>query len=125
MPRNQHKLSSIDKHIGERIKVLRMLKKITQAELGKELDVSFQQIQKYESGSNSVKVATLYKISIILKVSILFFYQELPDIKAHEPMLSNENLTLIAAYQHISDQNAQSLIKKLITLLSQTKVKNP
>jgi len=125
MPRNQHKLSSIDKHIGERIKVLRMLKKITQAELGKELDVSFQQIQKYESGSNSVKVATLYKISIILKVSILFFYQELPDIKAHEPMLSNENLTLIAAYQHIPDQNAQSLIKKLITLLSQTKVKNP
>ena len=66
-----------------------------------------------------------HKISIILKVSILFFYQELPDIKAHEPMLSNENLTLIAAYQHISDQNAQSLIKKLITLLSQTKVKNP
>lgn len=60
-----------DKEIGLRIRAIRIDRKLSQSELGTQLDVSFQQIQKYEKGVNRLSVVRLMKIARILKTSPL------------------------------------------------------
>jgi transcriptional regulator with XRE-family HTH domain len=61
---------SIDKAIGGRLKMYRQRANISQTALGKHLGVSFQQVQKYENGTNRVSAATLIKISRALNVPV-------------------------------------------------------
>ena len=61
---------SIDKAIGARLKMYRQRANISQTALGKHLCVSFQQVQKYENGTNRVSAATLIKISRFLNIAI-------------------------------------------------------
>ncbi len=61
---------SIDKAIGGRLKMFRQRANISQTALGKHLGVSFQQVQKYENGTNRVSAATLIKISRALNISV-------------------------------------------------------
>lgn len=61
---------SIDKAIGGRLKMYRQRANISQTALGKHLGVSFQQVQKYENGTNRVSAATLIKISRFLNIAI-------------------------------------------------------
>ena len=68
MPKaNSH---SIDKAIGGRLKMYRQRANISQTALGKHLGVSFQQVQKYENGTNRISAATLIKISRALNVPV-------------------------------------------------------
>jgi transcriptional regulator with XRE-family HTH domain len=60
----------MDKAIGGRLKMYRQRANISQTALGKSLGVSFQQVQKYENGTNRVSAATLIKISKFLNVSV-------------------------------------------------------
>ena len=61
---------TIDKAIGGRLKMYRQRANISQTALGKHLGVSFQQVQKYENGTNRVSAATLIKISRFLNIAI-------------------------------------------------------
>lgn len=61
---------SIDKAIGGRLKMYRQRANISQTALGKHLGVSFQQVQKYENGTNRISAATLIKISRALNVPV-------------------------------------------------------
>jgi transcriptional regulator with XRE-family HTH domain len=61
---------AIDKAIGGRLKMYRQRANISQTALGKHLGVSFQQVQKYENGTNRVSAATLIKISRFLNISV-------------------------------------------------------
>ncbi len=61
---------SIDKAIGGRLKMYRQRANISQTALGKHLGVSFQQVQKYENGTNRVSAATLIKIARFLNISV-------------------------------------------------------
>ena len=61
---------SIDKAIGARLRMYRQRADISQTTLGKQLGVSFQQVQKYENGTNRVSAATLIKIAKFLNISV-------------------------------------------------------
>ena len=61
---------SIDKGIGARLKLYRQRASLSQTALGKHLGVSFQQVQKYENGTNRISAATLVKIAHCLNISI-------------------------------------------------------
>jgi len=60
----------VDRQIGQRIRAFRMAQKISQAELGRRIGVSFQQVQKYESGSNRVRGGRIKKLATALDVSV-------------------------------------------------------
>ena len=60
--------------MGSRIRIVRMRRKITQAALGEFLDVTFQQVQKYENGANRVGASRLYQIANALEVPISEFF---------------------------------------------------
>jgi transcriptional regulator with XRE-family HTH domain len=68
MPRRRNDI--VDAHVGKNIRILRQTRKMSQTDLAKKVGVTFQQIQKYENGSNRVGSGRLYKIATILKVSV-------------------------------------------------------
>ena len=64
----------IDTHVGKRVRLCRMLKGMSQEELGKCVGVTFQQVQKYEKGSNRVGASRLYDFAKILSVDVADFF---------------------------------------------------
>lgn len=70
------KTTEADAAIGRKIKKFRALKGMSQMELSEPLDISFQQLQKYEQGKNRVSAANIQKISQILSVPLSAFFEE-------------------------------------------------
>ena len=66
--------SPIDVHVGSRIRLRRTLLGMSQERLGESLGLTFQQVQKYERGSNRISASKLYEISKVLNVSVAFFF---------------------------------------------------
>ena len=67
----------IDAHIGSRVRLRRLTAGMSQEQLGAELGVTFQQIQKYEKGANRIGAGRLYRIGRILGVPVGYFYEGL------------------------------------------------
>lgn len=68
--------TTFDQQIGLRIRQIRKKKKMSQEQLGKEVGVSFQQIQKYENGHNRISAARLVKVAAVLGTSVNFFLDQ-------------------------------------------------
>jgi transcriptional regulator with XRE-family HTH domain len=66
----------IDRHVGARIRMQRMVSGFSQTELGNAVGVTFQQVQKYEKGANRVGAGRLQQIANVLKVRPDFFFEE-------------------------------------------------
>ena len=71
--------TSIDQHVGARLRLRRSLMEMSQSELGEKLGVTFQQVQKYEKGTNRVGASRLQNIASILNVPVSFFFEDAPD----------------------------------------------
>src|SRR6266576_4882651 len=71
----------IDKHVGSRVRMRRMMLSMSQEKLGDALGLTFQQVQKYEKGTNRIGASRLQQIANILKVPPQFFFEELPKSK--------------------------------------------
>ena len=81
----------IDKHVGSRVRMRRVLLGMSQEKLGEALGLTFQQIQKYEKGANRIGASRLQEISKTLQVAPAFFFEGLPSTNAaHEPGFSEE-----------------------------------
>ncbi len=68
----------IDKHVGSRVRMRRMMLGMSQEKLGDALGLTFQQVQKYEKGTNRVGASRLQQISHILQVPVSFFFEGAP-----------------------------------------------
>src|SRR5258707_9406734 len=68
----------IDKHVGSRVRMRRMMLSMSQEKLGGALGLTFQQVQKYEKGSNRIGASRLQQISDILQVPVEFFFDGAP-----------------------------------------------
>lgn len=109
--------SDIDRIVGQRVRWRRRELKLTQEKLGELLDLTFQQVQKYEKGVNRISAGRLYEVASVLGVPVTYFYDGAEDHLSNErrlvaegdetstaPVISGETLELIAAFQKI--QNA-------------------
>lgn len=72
----------IDIHLGARLRQQRVLAGLSQERLGKELGITFQQIQKYERGTNRIRASTLFHMARILNVPVVWFYEEIPSSRS-------------------------------------------
>ena len=68
----------IDVHVGQRVRLRRMMLGISQENLGADLGITFQQIQKYERGTNRVSASRLQHIAHVLSVPVAYFFEEQP-----------------------------------------------
>ena len=68
----------IDIHAGTRVRTRRKALKISQQELAKHLNLTFQQVQKYERGSNRISASKLFEIAQVLQVPVAYFFEGYP-----------------------------------------------
>lgn len=118
--------SDIDAHVGRRVKMRRMELGLSQQNLGTRLGVSFQQIQKYERGTNRIGAGRLFEIAQVLGVGIDYFYIEAENVPMEEGtggddvarlgqfVMSAEGLMLCRAFMHIKDAATR---KRIVDLL--------
>jgi transcriptional regulator with XRE-family HTH domain len=69
----------IDKHVGSRVRMRRMMISMSQEKLGERLGITFQQIQKYEKGTNRIGASRLQQIAGVLGVPVAFFFEGAPN----------------------------------------------
>lgn len=69
----------IDKHVGSRVRMRRMMLSMSQEKLGERLGLTFQQVQKYEKGANRIGASRLQQIGAILSVPVSFFFEGAPS----------------------------------------------
>lgn len=70
----------IDKHVGSRVRMRRMMLSMSQEKLGDALGLTFQQVQKYEKGTNRIGASRLQQISHTLQVPVAFFFEGAPNL---------------------------------------------
>lgn len=109
-------MKNIDRQIGSRIKLQRKNLNMSQYALSYDLNISFQQVQKYESGKNRVSASRIYEISKILQVSPNFFFEGLDD-KIKTPHSCN-TLKISQIIEKIQNQKVKD---KIISLLIELK----
>lgn len=131
---NKKKPNPTDMHVGSRIKLRRNILGMSQAKLAEDLGITFQQVQKYEKGTNRVGASRLQAISNILGVPVAFFFEDLPqyDEAESKPALvkgspvafgrdfctSAEGLQLNRAFVKIGDLKVRRSIIKLVQTLA-------
>src|SRR3954452_15037064 len=70
-----------DRHVGSRVRMRRMMLSMSQEKLGDALGLTFQQVQKYEKGTNRIGASRLQQISNILQVPVAFFFEGAPNLQ--------------------------------------------
>jgi len=121
----------IDKHVGARVRMRRLMVGMSQGKLGDALDVTFQQVQKYEKGANRIGASRLQQLARVLEVPPSFFFEGAPsgELNAsgfHEPdtssyvvdfLSTNEGLQLNRAFAAIKDPKVRKKILDLVQSL--------
>ena len=123
----------IDVHVGSRVRLRRMLIGMSQEKLGEQLHLTFQQVQKYEKGSNRIGASRLFQISQILGVPVQFFYDDLdfgtghavagfaeaqPQDNVMDFVSTAEGVTLNRAYARITDPQLRRRVLDLVRALA-------
>ena len=117
----------IDKYLGDRLRARRIMMKMSQDDLGKSLGVTFQQIQKYEKGTNRMSAALMVPLAKILGVDIGYFYDEIPNTKRNgeieTPALTELALTLhgrrlIDAFLNLKNDKLRGAVADLAHVLA-------
>lgn len=75
----------VDLHVGARVRLCRKMAGVSQGQLAHSLDLTFQQVQKYERGANRISASKLYAMAMTLQVPVSFFFEGLPDPAVGEP----------------------------------------
>ena len=118
----------IDKHVGSRVRMRRMMLAMSQQKLADALGLTFQQVQKYEDGTNRIGAGRLQQISDILQVPVAFFFEGAPNASAPhgsngsalsmaqiDDFVSNsDGLRLIGAFMRIDNAALRRRIVMLV-----------
>lgn len=123
--RTRGKPTDVDAHVGRRIRQRRTLLGMSQEKLAEALDLTFQQVQKYERGTNRVGAGRLYQLAQALDVPIAYFFEGLGEAiegaeatGPEQDLLSRrESLALIRAYYGISDPAVRRRLRELMKAL--------
>jgi len=105
-----------DVHIGRRLRERRVALGLSQAELAEKLGISFQQVQKYESGANRISGSRLWDISNVLDSHVGYFFDGLDGVVPEdaEPPLDRQTLELARAVNAIEDENVRTHLIRLL-----------
>ncbi|CUH82910.1 helix-turn-helix domain-containing protein [Thalassovita mediterranea] len=105
----------VDIHVGKKLKNLRVLRGQTQTDVAKGLNISFQQVQKYELGRNRISASKLYEIANILNVPPAYFFEGLDQTAdAAGPVIDEETARIAAVFGKIQDDRLKAQIRSFI-----------
>ncbi len=116
--------TNVDAHVGSRMRQRRSLLGMSQGQLGEVLGLTFQQVQKYERGTNRVGASRLWDLARALNVPVSFFYDGLENEAAKDiaapgpdPLAKRETIELVRAYYGIKDVAVRRRICDLLRSL--------
>jgi transcriptional regulator with XRE-family HTH domain len=133
--------NAIDMHVGKRVRLRRTLLGMSQEQLGAELNITFQQVQKYERGANRISASHLWDISQILDVPISYFFDDMSENTMRssprwvsrgdvmdamtsqplkDPMARRETLELVRAYYTIEKPAVRKRIAEMVKSIATT-----
>ena len=130
---NKKQPNPIDIHVGSRVRLRRMMLGMSQEKLGEQLGITFQQIQKYEKGTNRIGASRLQHIARVLSVPISFFFEDAPPTPTGdttgfaEPsstsyvvdfLSSSEGIQLNKAFVRIKDAHQRRRIIDLVRAMA-------
>jgi transcriptional regulator with XRE-family HTH domain len=118
----------IDKHVGSRVRMRRTMLGMSQEKLGDALGLTFQQVQKYEKGTNRIGASRLQQIALTLQVPVAFFFEGAPPPpgkpagfgQAPSPsyvtefLAANDGLTLFKAFMRIGNAKLRRRVVDLV-----------
>lgn len=113
--------NAVDIAVGARIKNLRLRNKLSQTRLGEQVGVTFQQIQKYENGTNRVSASRLAQFAKFFGVPVAAFYSEVPANGAKSTKrirlaagAADTNVNrLVKAFQGLKDKNLKAALLRV------------
>ncbi len=117
----------VDVHVGARMRQRRTLLGMSQEKLGTAVGLTFQQIQKYERGSNRIGSSRLFEFAKVLDLPVSYFFDEMPSnalagppmssrgrkgfgAAATDPLIKRETLELVRAYYKIRESRVRKRI---------------
>ena len=133
--------NAVDMHVGKRVRLRRTLLGLSQEQLGTELNITFQQVQKYERGANRISASRLWDIGQILDVPINYFFDnmtentmrssprrvsrgsemlDLSDEQIKDPMARRETLELVRTYYSIEKPLVRKRISEMVKSIATT-----
>jgi transcriptional regulator with XRE-family HTH domain len=130
---NKKQPNPIDIHVGSRVRLRRMMLGMSQEKLGEQLGITFQQIQKYEKGTNRIGASRLQHIARVLSVPVSFFFEDAPATPTDntsgvaEPaavnyvvdfLSSSEGIQLNKAFVRIKDAQQRRRIIDLVRAMA-------
>ena len=95
--------TQLNQHLGRKLRLRRTSLGLTQTQVAKAINVTFQQIQKYEKGTNGVSSARLLQLANFLKVPIKYFFEDYQDFQAHNQKDTAANLNYTFLLRLFSD----------------------
>ncbi|MFD1703195.1 helix-turn-helix domain-containing protein [Methylopila henanensis] len=124
----------VDKHVGSRVRMRRVLIGMSQEKLGEALGITFQQIQKYEKGTNRIGASRMQQIATVMGVPVSYFFDDAPGSEPTTPgmaeapgsdyvvdfLTTTEGLQLNKAFVRIGDSKVRRKIVDLVSALADT-----
>jgi transcriptional regulator with XRE-family HTH domain len=124
----------VDRHVGSRVRMRRVLVGLSQEKLGESLGLTFQQVQKYEKGTNRIGASRLQQISRILGVPVEYFFEGAPQTIERalssgfedngdtayvaDFLATNEGIQLNKAFVRIKDAKLRRRVVELVTAIA-------
>lgn len=124
----------IDKYVGSRVRMRRIMLGMSQERLGDSLGLTFQQVQKYEKGTNRIGASRLQQISDVLQVPVQFLFEGAPTTAAHaggsfneapspayvsDFLSTSEGLAMTRAFTRINDSKLRRSIVDLVEQIAE------
>ena len=111
----------VDTHVGVKLRQARTLKKLSQTQLGEAVGLTFQQIQKYEKGSNRISASRLWKFSWILELPVSYFFEGLESgtrLTANDTEVAETNrrksMEMVRNFHSIKNERTREAAYQLI-----------
>lgn len=128
---NPREPNPIDRHVGSRVRLRRQILNMSQEKLGDELGVTFQQVQKYERGTNRIGAGRLWTMARVLEVPVAFFYEGVNASSAtpgfaegdqtpiiNDFLQSSDGVALAQAFSRITDPKVRRRVLELVRSLA-------
>ena len=120
--------NATDRYVGKRVRMRRLMIKMSQEKLADRLGLTFQQVQKYEKGVNRISASRLREMAHALQVPIQFFFEGLPEAGGssakdrhetshkfvHDFLATSDGLALAAAFTRIDNSKVRRRIVQLV-----------
>jgi transcriptional regulator with XRE-family HTH domain len=123
--------NAVDAHVGSRVRLRRNILGLSQTGLGDALGLSFQQVQKYERGTNRIGASRLLEMARVLDVPVAFFFDEIEPglapgipksgadpLPAEDPFREPEIIELVTAYYRLPDDKIRRCLFELARALA-------